>query len=215
VRDPLMLRTARLTLTPPTEDDVEAIHLACQDTEVQRWTNVPSPYTREDAEQFVVLCAERRSAGEEITWAIHDAEGLVGMIGLHRIGDGSAELGYWISADARGRGYGAEAGCAVVDFALGPMRLERIEWHAVAGNEPSARLARSLGFRFEGTRRRGIRASAEREDAWIAGLVASDDRSPVDWPVLEPRTASLSIRRRRRRPIRVSGPRTAASSALR
>ncbi|WOF23771.1 GNAT family N-acetyltransferase [Microbacterium betulae] len=185
MREPLILRTGRLTLTPPDEDDVEAIRLACQDPDVQRWTTVPSPYTREDAERFVELVAGGWRTGEEYNWAVRDATGLVGMIGLSRISDGAAELGYWMSADARGRGYGTEAGCAVVDFALGPMRLERLEWHAVAGNEPSARLARSLGFRYEGTRRRGIRTAGRREDAWLAGLVASDDRAPVGWPVLD------------------------------
>ncbi|GAA4191645.1 GNAT family N-acetyltransferase [Microbacterium oryzae] len=199
MHDLLTLRTGRLVLTPPTEADIDAIHLACQDPEVQRWTTVPSPYTRQDAEQFVELTAERWQSGEELTWAIHDATGLVGMVGLHRIADGAAEIGYWVSAAARGRGYGAEAGCAVVDFALGPMRLERLEWHAVAGNVASARLARSLGFRFEGVRRQGTRTAGRREDAWLAGLVSGDDRSPVDWPVLAPLTSALPVMRRRAR----------------
>ncbi|GAA4781900.1 GNAT family N-acetyltransferase [Microbacterium gilvum] len=214
MRETLALRTARLELAPPIADDIDAIHLACQDPAVQRWTAIPSPYTRDDAAAFVARSIERSRTGEECTWAVHDAEGLVGMIGLHRIADGAAEIGYWMSAGARGRGYGAEAGCAVVDFALGPMRLERIEWHAVAGNEASARLAQSLGFRFEGTRREGLRTDGRREDAWIAGLVSTDDRSPVEWPVLAPRTAPLRVRRRRPRPARTSAPRTAASIAL-
>ena len=48
-----VVRTERLLLRPPREDDVDAIVRACQDAESQRWlTSLPSPYTREDAIEF-------------------------------------------------------------------------------------------------------------------------------------------------------------------
>jgi RimJ/RimL family protein N-acetyltransferase len=185
VGDPVVLHTGRLTLQAPTVSDVDAIHRACQDPDVQRWTSVPSPYTREDAEVFVELSAGWWQSGSEHVWAVHNAAGLVGMVGLHRIAQGAAELGYWMSAETRRRGYAAEAARTVVDFAFGPMRLERLEWHAVVGNRPSARLAQALGFRYEGLRRLGIRDGGRSEDGWIAGLLAGDDRAPVEWPVLD------------------------------
>ena len=46
---PVVLRTERLTLSVPTEADVDAIFEACQDAEIRRYTTVPSPYERQHA----------------------------------------------------------------------------------------------------------------------------------------------------------------------
>ncbi len=101
---PVTLRTARLVLAPPTEADVDAIAAGASDPEVPRWTVVPSPYTRADAEDFVEKTARWWDEGTEFTWAIHLADGFAGMIGLHRAAPGgSAEIGYWMAPAARGR----------------------------------------------------------------------------------------------------------------
>lgn len=184
------LATERLVLHAPTEADIDAIADACQDPEIPRWTTVPSPYRREDAEQFVRMVTAQWDAGSEVVWGMYADDELVGMIGLHNIQShttgGQAEIGYWVTAAARGKGYVGEAARAVIDwgFARTGLGLARIRWQAVVGNIPSARSARSLGFRFEGTQRQALTSSRGRDDGWIAGLLPSDDRTPVDWPVL-------------------------------
>lgn len=65
------------------------------------------------------------------------------------------------------------------------MSLSRIEWRAVVGNTGSARVARALGFRYEGMLRQALAGPSHRDDAWIAGLLPGDDRTPVAWPVLD------------------------------
>jgi RimJ/RimL family protein N-acetyltransferase len=77
-----------------------------------------------------------------------------------------------------------EAARAVVDYAFDVLKLARLTWRAVVGNVPSARTARGLGFRYEGLLRQGLTGPRGREDGWIAGLLASDDHTPVEWPVL-------------------------------
>ncbi|WP_221585896.1 GNAT family N-acetyltransferase [Microbacterium sp. G2-8] len=184
--DPVPLRTPRLFLTVPGPDDVDAIFDACQDPLIQKYTTVPSPYTRDDAETFVGLVADWWDSGAEHVWAMRAGDELVGMVGLHRIKDGAAELGYWTAPAGRGQGYTTEAARAVVEFAFGPMRLERLEWHAVVGNTASARVAQKLGFQLEGTRRMGLAhhgagGSHGRTDGWIAGLLSSDPRTESAW----------------------------------
>ena len=49
----------------------------------------------------------------------------------------------------------------------------------------TARVARALGFRYEGMLRQALAGPSHRDDAWIAGLLPGDDRSPVAWPVLD------------------------------
>ncbi|HYP72918.1 MAG TPA: GNAT family N-acetyltransferase, partial [Microbacterium sp.] len=153
--EPATLTTTRLELSPPRESDVDAIFAACQDADLQRYTTVPSPYERHHAEGFVAKTREWWDAGSETTWAIRTGDGLVGMIGLHGLGRGSGEIGYWMAPAARGHGLLTEAARAVIEwgFAQGGAGLTRIEWRAVVGNLASARTARTLGFRFEGTLR--------------------------------------------------------------
>ncbi len=184
----MTLRTHRLELSMATVDDVDAIFEACQDPDIQRYTTVPSPYTRADAVDFVARASQWWESATEATWAIRADGVLTGVVGLHRLGGGDAELGYWMSATHRGRGFLTEAATAVIDwgFSADGLELARIQWRAVVGNLSSARAARALGFHFEGTQRASLRnGSGVRADGWIAGLLPSDDRTPQPWPVLD------------------------------
>lgn len=185
--EPEVLQTARTVLSMPRDRDVDAIHAACQDADVQRFTTVPSPYLRENAETFVDQVARRWDEGVEATWAIRLDDALAGMIGLYLRANDTAELGFWMTREHRGRGLLTEAARAVVGWGFAPDALAaaRIEWRAVVGNLASARAARSLGFRYEGTLRHALANSFGRDDAWIAGLLPDDDRTPQPWPVLD------------------------------
>ncbi|PPF53302.1 GNAT family N-acetyltransferase [Clavibacter michiganensis] len=186
--DPVTLRTPRLTLRPPALDHVDAIHAACQDPAIQRYVPVPVPYAREDAVTYVAdFCAAGWASGDRLTWAVLEGGDLVGTVGLHAIADGAAEIGFWLAPGARGRGIMHEAAAAVVGhgFDTGSgLGLVRIGWRAYAGNTGSAAVARALGFRFEGISRLGAMGREGREDDWLAGLLATDDRTPPPWPVL-------------------------------
>jgi len=186
--EPVTLRTARLELRSPTAEDAQSIVDACQDPEIARWTVVPSPYGMEDAEKFIAVVSQSWADGDECTWAIRRGGALVGMIGLHgisgNIDGGRAEIGFWIAPDARGQGVVAEAARAVIEWGFAHLDLARIEWRARAGNMASAKTARSLGFRYEGLLRQAHASPRGRDDAWIAGLLAHDDRSPGSWPIM-------------------------------
>lgn len=185
--EPVTLRTPRLELSVPTAADVEPIYAGCQDVDVQRYTTVPSPYLRSDAEAFIPRAAKEWGTGTDLRWAIRYEGSLAGVVGLHRIAGHTAELGYWLAPASRGKGLLIEAGASVLDFAFGSthLRIARIEWRAVAGNVASARTGRALGFRYEGTLRQALSNSFGRADAWAAAILATDSRTPQPWPVLE------------------------------
>jgi RimJ/RimL family protein N-acetyltransferase len=186
--EPSILRTERLELSLPVESDVDAIYDACQDAEIQRYTPVPSPYERRHAEDFVPRVAADWQSEAHVSWAMREGSVLAGMIGLYRLdGRGSGELGYWVSPWSRRRGLSVEAARAVIDWGFSPegLGLDRIEWRAVVGNVGSARAARTLGFRYEGTLRQALVGSHGRDDGWIAGVLATDDRLPQPWPMLD------------------------------
>ncbi|MBD7957282.1 GNAT family N-acetyltransferase [Microbacterium sp. Sa4CUA7] len=183
---PVTLRTSRLELSLPTPADADAITAAAQDPEVPRWTTLPSPYARADADDFITKAAQWWEAETELTWALRLDGQWIGMVGLQHLHlRGDAEIGFWMAAEARGAGYLGEAARAVIDFAFSDaVGLKRLEWQAIVGNIPSARTARSLGFRYEGLMRQKLVDPRGRHDGWVAGLLATDDRTPVDWPIL-------------------------------
>ncbi|MFD9595378.1 GNAT family N-acetyltransferase [Kitasatospora sp. NPDC059973] len=176
---PGLLVTERLFLRPPRESDLDAIFQACQDPEIQRWTVVPSPYRREDAEYFVNdLAVNGRRTGENLAWCVVERAGgaLVGTQGLVRVPGrpGTAEVGWWATREHRGRGYTVEAARAVAHHAITELGLRRLEWTAYVGNEGSRAVAEKVGFRFEGTLRSYAEQRGEFRDSWVGGLLATD-----------------------------------------
>ncbi|WP_037907212.1 GNAT family N-acetyltransferase [Actinacidiphila yeochonensis] len=178
---PPTLTTARLVLRPLGPQDADAVHLACQDPDIPRWTSVPHPYTREMAEDFV---SERCPAGWRddtvYNFGLFTPDGaLVGSMGLVRLqhldaAQRQAELGYWTAKEWRGRGLTAEAGRAVCAWAFDELGVERLEWFAEAGNEGSRAVALRIGFVMEGVVRAKIVHEGTRRDAWSGSLLPSD-----------------------------------------
>ncbi len=187
---PVQLAGGPLILSTPDEHDIDRIAELCREPAIAAWTTVPTPYERSDAERFVTRTVpDAWAGGRECTWAIRDASTgvLHGMTGLHDIDDGEAEIGYWLAAEARGRGWMACAVQLVLDFAFAVapdgLALQRVVWHAFAGNAASAAVARRAGFHWEGVARLGVSHHGVRRDDWQAGLLATDPRAPVsDWP---------------------------------
>ncbi|OJX74395.1 GNAT family N-acetyltransferase [Leifsonia sp. 71-9] len=185
---PVELTGERVVLSVPTDADVDRIAELCVDPAIAEWTTVPSPYTRDDAVSFVNgFVADGWASGRIHTWGIRADGALVGMIGLNGVEDSAAEIGFWLAPEARGRGLMSEATALALDYGFAPapegLGLQRIVWHAFAGNAASAAVARRAGFTFEGVSRLGAVHRGRRRDDWQAGLLATDPREPADgWP---------------------------------
>ncbi|MEK2475468.1 MULTISPECIES: GNAT family N-acetyltransferase [Streptomyces] len=179
---PVTLTTDRLLLRPFEPSDVPAVHTACQDPAIPRWTAVPTPYGLDDAERFVGTAVPegwRNDTAYTFAVATRDGGTLVGSMGLVRLDrlrtvERQAELGYWTAKEHRGKGYTAEAAGAVVRWAFRELGVERMEWLAEAGNEGSWAVARKVGFRREGTLRAKLVHGDIRRDLWIGSLLPSD-----------------------------------------
>lgn len=170
-----------LVLEPPTPADAEAITEHCQDPEIQEWTTVPAPYSREDARAFLESVERDWADASNLTWALREDGRLIGMIGLGRREARSAEIGYWLAPAVRGRGLMGRAVNAVVDHAFDPdgLGLEHLFWQAFVGNQPSRRVAERAGFTIEGAIRGfGVQRGARR-DAWVGTLLSTDPRPSV------------------------------------
>jgi RimJ/RimL family protein N-acetyltransferase len=159
-------------------EDASAVHAACQDPQIQRWTTVPSPYHPEDAAAFVASSPGRWAAGLASFGVFDAADGrLLGAHGFRGAPEPDVyEIGYWIAASARGRGVGTAATRLVCDWAFTALDAVRLEWQAEVGNHASRRLAEKVGFVVEGTLRRRLIHHGDRVDGWIAGMLPEDLR---------------------------------------
>jgi RimJ/RimL family protein N-acetyltransferase len=147
------LRDGDLVLRPKGPDDIDAVTAACQDPEIPRWTFVPSPYTRADAEAFFARSAEEQAAGKTVHLLAVDAQDrLLGSFSLMELDlePGYGEIGYWVAAEARGRGIATRAVRLLADWARDQLSLTRIDVLPHKDNASSRRVAEKAGFRDTG-----------------------------------------------------------------
>lgn len=181
--EPVELRSERLLMSVPTRADVVVIARYCQDPLFEQNLTTPWPYEREHAQSFVALVAQWWAEGSEFTFGIRDVETgeLLGMIGWRLRGD----IGFWMGAEHRGRGYMVEALATLVVWVFVEHAPERIEWETLPGNVASARVARAAGFRYTGMAPVLVPArDGSHPDSWHAELLRDDDRDPKPgWPL--------------------------------
>jgi RimJ/RimL family protein N-acetyltransferase len=170
------LTGARVRLRPWRAGDAVAVHAACQDPEIQRWTQVPVPYGPEHAEGFVGGIAPRTWADGGALFAVEplDGGGLVGSMGLFPPQDGFAEAGYWTAPAHRGQGLTAEALGVLTDWALEFVGLHRVELLVDPANTGSCRVAEAAGFSAEGTIRRRFLHRGRPSDVVLHARLAGD-----------------------------------------
>jgi RimJ/RimL family protein N-acetyltransferase len=148
-----------LALRPWRAGDAPAVHAAFQDPLMHQWHIRAADSEEEVAgwiEEWQAAWGEERGA----QWAVVDAESdvLVGRVALRDIllGDGVAEVAYWTTAAARGRGVAARATTALARWALDAIGFHRLELMHSVGNQASCRVATKTGFALEGTKRSAL-----------------------------------------------------------
>jgi RimJ/RimL family protein N-acetyltransferase len=165
-------------LRRPTVADIESVVAACHDPDSVRWTSVPDPYQRTDAEFFVGVHAPGRWArGDGATFTIAEADDrLAGTIEVRisRADPLAGDVGFLVAPWARGRGYAPAALRTVARWAIATLGLTRVEWRAEVGNHASRRAAEKAGFTMEGTARSALTQRGGRRDAWVGALTADD-----------------------------------------
>lgn len=167
----------RIMLRRWRRDDAAAVFEACQDERIQRWTVVPRPYRRSDAEWFVVDHAEDQwAAGSGAPCALVTRDGgrLVGSMGVHWFREGVAAAGYWTAPDMRGSGYTSEGLRLLCEWTFRERSVVRMQLEAEVGNAASRAVAARAGFVEEGVLRSGGVHRGERIDVVLYSLLPSD-----------------------------------------
>jgi RimJ/RimL family protein N-acetyltransferase len=161
------------------DSDLDALVAACQDPEISRWTRVPYPYGESDARRYLLARFDAIHCGTSAPFAIvaGDADGpLLGSISLmapdwrHL----RAEVGYWLSREARGRGHATRAVRMICRWGVHALGIERIELLAATANTASQRVADRAGFTREATLRSYMLTRDGRQDMIAFGLLSAE-----------------------------------------
>ena len=115
-----------------------------------------------------------------IFWAIEwvETNALTGVIGLYDINTfhNSAEWGFWLLPEWRGKGIIGEAGPLVLDYGFKTLNLNRIKGEVETHNTASIEIMRKFKFTHEGTLRQ---CEMNRHGQYIDLMIFSRLRSDV------------------------------------
>jgi len=160
-----VLRTSRLELVPITLDLVEAV-MADHCGEVERIAGARFPGTwpgRALIERAFSASVERIRAdpslrlwGDRLMIATTPAGArvIVGSVVFHGApdDDGSVEVAYGVEPSSQGMGYGAEATCAMVEWALAQPGVRAVTASTFAWHTASVKILRRAGLVHSGWR---------------------------------------------------------------
>lgn len=153
MRDGILIRkiSERLALRVPVEADADDLVRLADDRSV--WENLrdsmPSPYTAEDARDFIAMCREEQPP---VSFGIFYDGRLAGMVGLipgrdvNRI---TGELGYWVGKPFRRQGIATAALTEMMRYALDEFGFFKLTACVFEGNAASVRVLQKCGFEQE------------------------------------------------------------------
>jgi ribosomal-protein-serine acetyltransferase len=168
----------RLTLTVASEAEEVFAIVDRERDRLREWLPWVDSTTDVDVERrFLETVEVSNDDNSGVHATIRDDSGVLGMIGLrfsplHQ----SAEVGYWLSEAAVGRGVMTRAVAALVDVTFGVLQLHRFELLAATGNRRSRAVAERLGMTQEGIRREAEELASGFVDLAAYALLASE------WP---------------------------------
>ncbi|MGC9377146.1 GNAT family N-acetyltransferase [Streptomyces sp. MH13] len=166
-----------LVLRPWRTDDAPAVHAAFQDPVMHQW-HIRAAGSEEEVRGWITEWQRGWADERDVQWAVADAgdDRLLGRVALRQVllGDGVAEVAYWTTAAARGRGVAARATNALAHWALDEIGFQRLELTHSVANEASCRVAGKTGFALEGTKRSALLHSDGWHDMHLHARVRGD-----------------------------------------
>ncbi len=172
------LSTPRLRLRPLEKHQAETLCALANGPKIADNTaTIPSPYTLQTALDFIDGMQEKYRTANLLSLGAHlrDSGELIGVVSL-RINPANlyGHLGGWVAADARNRGYAAEAATALMDYGFADLGLYRVGSQCFSRNKESARVMEKIGLRYEGCLRGAFLKNGVHEDMLVFAALRED-----------------------------------------
>ncbi len=163
-------------LEPLGESHLAAVEAMLGDPDVLRFTRVPEPVPPDFPRTWLGLYEEGRSEGTREAFAIAEDGEFLGVAVVPRIDHETqtAELGYVVAPEARGRGVASEALRQLTEWAFDDAAMFRLELMISVDNRASRRVAERCGYVREGVLRSLHFKQGLREDTEIWSRLATD-----------------------------------------
>ena len=150
---PPVIETSRLSLRRWTWADRQAFHAMVSDPDIMRYVHDFEPLDVTQADQALRDTIEhyRRGHGD---WAVVERSSgeIMGECGLtDPVVVPDAEITWLFHPTFWGKGYAYEAARAVLEYAFGPLALERVVAHVQRDNARSIKLMEKLGMQCDGS----------------------------------------------------------------
>lgn len=190
--------TPRLLLRPFRRRDVTPMHDAIRASlpELVQWLPWAIGYDRSVAQRFVRESASAWNDGRAFDFALRlpdEPDFHVGNVSVwptsmpNRIG----EIGYWIRSDLTGEGLGTEATARALQIGFEELEYHKVILRIAAGNERSDRIAKRVGFNYDGMLRHEVRVG----DNWLDHSAWSV--LELEWPGIKQQLRADGLLRRR------------------
>ncbi|MDX3244988.1 MULTISPECIES: GNAT family N-acetyltransferase [unclassified Streptomyces] len=162
---PVLRADDGLLLRPWRAADAPVVYATFQDPVMHQW-HIRAADSEEEVAGWIEEWQTSWAAEQNVQWAVVDADSdeVLGRVALRdiRLGDGIAQVAYWTTRAARGRGVAPRATTALARWALDEIGFHRLELAHATANEASCRVAAKAGFTLEGTKR----SAALHQDGW-------------------------------------------------
>jgi RimJ/RimL family protein N-acetyltransferase len=149
-----MIETARLTLRPWEDGDLDELTAINADPAVYEW--LAGPFTREMNAASIARQQMFQAEHGYCYWAMVERVSgrLIGMAGLMPVGFDAdflpaVEIGWRLSRAFQGKGYASEAAKAALAYGFGPAGLSEIVSFTVAHNRASRAVMERIGMSHE------------------------------------------------------------------
>lgn len=171
------IETERLILSQLKEEDLPLVVEYLQSKIFSDLTsNIPSPYTEEDAQFWLNNSQQAFENKSGYTFAIRNKDHkIMGAIGLHDRGDDKAELGYWLGASFWNKGYITEAAKAILDFGFNELNLNKIYATHFLHNPASGKVLEKIGMEKEALLKQHLKKNGEYFDIPLYSVFRNKD----------------------------------------
>ncbi|MGI6739803.1 MAG: GNAT family N-acetyltransferase [Christensenellales bacterium] len=178
------LSTDRLIIRAPKRRDSGDMFLYSKNPECSRYCLWHPHRSVADSRHFISMLIKEnlRLKAQHFAVVLKDSEKMIGTIGISGYSkrDSSAEIGYSLSPEYWGQGYGTEALKSIIDYSFNTLKLNRIEAKSDTRNIASVKLLEKCGFKREGHMHKGMFMKGEYVDLYLYGLLAEDYNKAVE-----------------------------------
>ncbi len=155
-----VIHTDRLTLRMVKKNDADDLFELCSRPETSKFSMWIAHQTIDDTKALINYQISRYRRRECTFFAVeHNESGrVIGTCSYVSLESDFkiAEIGYSILSDFWGQGYGTEVADALTGFAFDRIGVQRVCARVLPENEASIRVLERIGFKYEGTLKKGF-----------------------------------------------------------